>query len=320
MASCPGSSPLTRGKPTSARPASLSPRLIPAHAGKTDGGIQTAVARKAHPRSRGENAGAGAGIAAMSGSSPLTRGKRTLAGQYGGVVGLIPAHAGKTNLGCNRCARHGAHPRSRGENMPRKIDHKRISGSSPLTRGKPSRSQRNAGQIRLIPAHAGKTSPGQGRPRWCAAHPRSRGENEQGRTPFLSPLGSSPLTRGKLDDVQRGPVGPRLIPAHAGKTLPVSPRRSRTRAHPRSRGENMGLPIGYVSTPGSSPLTRGKHGPTHRLRFHPGLIPAHAGKTGQRLAWCLVWWAHPRSRGENRPTRRSRVHQGGSSPLTRGKR
>ena len=76
-------------------------------------------------------------LASCPGSSPLTRGKRTLAGQYGGVVGLIPAHAGKTNLGCNRCARHGAHPRSRGENMPRKIDHKRISGSSPLTRGKP---------------------------------------------------------------------------------------------------------------------------------------------------------------------------------------
>ena len=70
---------------------------------------------------------------------------------------------------------------------------------------------------------------------------------------------------------------------------------------------------------GSSPLTRGKHALSIRVRRALGLIPAHAGKTGQRLAWCLVWWAHPRSRGENRPTRRSRVHQGGSSPLTRGK-
>ena len=157
LASCPGSSPLTRGKPTSARPASLSPRLIPAHAGKTDGGIQTAVARKAHPRSRGENAGAGAGIAAMSGSSPLTR-------------------------------------------------------------GKPSRSQRNAGQIRLIPAHAGKTSPGQGRPRWCAAHPRSRGENRREVSETLARSGSSPLTRGKLHQAKAGLGGVRLIPAHAGKT------------------------------------------------------------------------------------------------------
>ena len=76
LASCPGSSPLTRGKPRALRGERAPVRLIPAHAGKTDGGIQTAVARKAHPRSRGENAGAGAGIAAMSGSSPLTRGKQ----------------------------------------------------------------------------------------------------------------------------------------------------------------------------------------------------------------------------------------------------
>ena len=173
-----------------------------------------------------------------SGSSPLTRGKRTLAGQYGGVVGLIPAHAGKTNLGCNRCARHGAHPRSRGENMPRKIDHKRISGSSPLTRGKPSRSQRNAGQIRLIPAHAGKTISSPDSSRGGRAHPRSRGENFTRPRPASVVCGSSPLTRGKLDDVQRGPVGPRLIPAHAGKTPTAGDPAAWHAAHPRSRGEN----------------------------------------------------------------------------------
>ena len=173
-----------------------------------------------------------------SGSSPLTRGKRTLAGQYGGVVGLIPAHAGKTNLGCNRCARHGAHPRSRGENARAPASPTSWRGSSPLTRGKRTGKNTLFKPPRLIPAHAGKTSPGQGRPRWCAAHPRSRGENEQGRTPFLSPLGSSPLTRGKLDDVQRGPVGPRLIPAHAGKTPTAGDPAAWHAAHPRSRGEN----------------------------------------------------------------------------------
>ena len=173
-----------------------------------------------------------------SGSSPLTRGKRTLAGQYGGVVGLIPAHAGKTNLGCNRCARHGAHPRSRGENRREVSETLARSGSSPLTRGKLGRFAvwRFAG--RLIPAHAGKTSECSVSVRRCPAHPRSRGENEQGRTPFLSPLGSSPLTRGKLDDVQRGPVGPRLIPAHAGKTPTAGDPAAWHAAHPRSRGEN----------------------------------------------------------------------------------
>ena len=195
-----------------------------------------------------------------------------------------------------------------------------MSGSSPLTRGKRSRHPILRGAAGLIPAHAGKTSPGQGRPRWCAAHPRSRGENEQGRTPFLSPLGSSPLTRGKhaLSIRVRRALG--LIPAHAGKTLPVSPRRSRTRAHPRSHGENMGLPIGYVSTPGSSPLTRGKRASGWHGASCGGLIPAHAGKTDQRGARGSTRAAHPRSRGENMVLRDRSRQSVGSSPLTRGKR
>ena len=153
-----------------------------------------------------------------SGSSPLTRGKRTLAGQYGGVVGLIPAHAGKTNLGCNRCARHGAHPRSRGENRREVSETLARSGSSPLTRGKLGRFAvwRFAG--RLIPAHAGKTSECSVSVRRCPAHPRSRGENDLVTRFFEGRPGSSPLTRGKLHQAKAGLGGVRLIPAHAGKT------------------------------------------------------------------------------------------------------
>ena len=132
--------------------------------------------------------------------------------------------------------------------------------------------------------------------------------------------GSSPLTRGKhaLSIRVRRALG--LIPAHAGKTLPVSPRRSRTRAHPRSRGENMGLPIGYVSTPGSSPLTRGKRASGWHGASCGGLIPAHAGKTDQRGARGSTRAAHPRSRGENMVLRDRSRQSVGSSPLTRGKR
>ena len=53
-----------------------------------------------------------------------------------GSIGLIPAHAGKTLPSHQADGRHGAHPRSRGENRwgtPRSM----VSwGSSPLTRGK----------------------------------------------------------------------------------------------------------------------------------------------------------------------------------------
>ena len=72
-----GSSPLTRGKPCAV------------------------WLRKfwtwAHPRSRGENIKAWALGALVAGSSPLTRGKpgQWLSMLY--LLGLIPAHAGKTS-------------------------------------------------------------------------------------------------------------------------------------------------------------------------------------------------------------------------------
>ena len=55
VASCSGSSPLTRGKRLACpiRPALV--RLIPAHAGKTADGERIEIHDGAHPRSRGEN-------------------------------------------------------------------------------------------------------------------------------------------------------------------------------------------------------------------------------------------------------------------------
>ena len=71
---------------------------------------------RAHPRSRGENAGElGAGIVG-AGSSPLTRGKQGLGPVANQPVGLIPAHAGKTSPRRGVLVGLWAHPRSRGEN------------------------------------------------------------------------------------------------------------------------------------------------------------------------------------------------------------
>ena len=73
--SLPGSSPLTRGKPTSTRRFSAGRGLIPAHAGKTRGRTQPKLSSRAHPRSRGENSSPTGGTMRQRGSSPLTRGK-----------------------------------------------------------------------------------------------------------------------------------------------------------------------------------------------------------------------------------------------------
>ena len=132
-----------------------------------------------------------------------------------------------------------------------------------------------------------------------AAHPRSRGENVTLFQCIVPSLGSSPLTRGKPALPHSVPQRPRLIPAHAGKTLRSCHRARRWPAHPRSRGENKRPASDSSSRVGSSPLTRGKLPFGCRREPFSRLIPAHAGKTVPTAWKALPRPAHPRSRGEN---------------------
>ena len=131
--------------------------------------------------------------------------------------------------------------------------------------------------------------------------------------------GSSPLTRGKRGPGRIPGPPPRLIPAHAGKTMPLTGGSSATGAHPRSRGENGARESLLPAPLGSSPLTRGKLSPRGRSCGRRRLIPAHAGKTRRHITGASSTSAHPRSRGENEPFGRVGLVFAGSSPLTRGK-
>ena len=91
-----GSSPLTRGKLPCKDDASTRAGLIPAHAGKTYYPQRIVIKHRAHPRSRGENNPLPCCTTTISGSSPLTRGKRHLPRCRWRSGWLIPAHAGKT--------------------------------------------------------------------------------------------------------------------------------------------------------------------------------------------------------------------------------
>ena len=213
------------------------------------------------------------------GSSPLTRGKPQPCGRVRFAAGLIPAHAGKTRNRRQLAESGWAHPRSRGENHARKVAKPGDKGSSPLTRGKLVVGCHAMLLCGLIPAHAGKTKGEVPTVDGWRAHPRSRGENGALFPTARAGLGSSPLTRGKHDEVAVRCACGGLIPAHAGKTKPVAEKALSLGAHPRSRGENGLVLRSRVSRRGSSPLTRGKP-PSCRCRGGMGgLIPAHAGKT-----------------------------------------
>ena len=151
-----------------------------------------------------------------------------------------------------------AHPRSRGENLMETDPTQAERGSSPLTRGKPDALTHTSCRERLIPAHAGKTSPPGSLRHDGSAHPRSRGENIHGCVDDDGAGGSSPLTRGKRQTVITQSAAGRLIPAHAGKTRSAVLSPAFAPAHPRSRGENRHASGNGRIQGGSSPLTRGK--------------------------------------------------------------
>ena len=314
-----GSSPLTRGKRGLVVACEVGARLIPAHAGKTLWWLRNSRMVWAHPRSRGENSASALAFSRPHGSSPLTRGKRSVTVPVNITARLIPAHAGKTYCQDCRALILPAHPRSRGENLVSAVQVGNAGGSSPLTRGKRAGHGRGPGPEGLIPAHAGKTTARRRTTASVPAHPRSRGENEMLVSMSLSFRGSSPLTRGKLGHGLVEIRGRRLIPAHAGKTSFLASSCVSLEAHPRSRGENDLEWRILLCTTGSSPLTRGKRRIAAGEEFTDRLIPAHAGKTG--MAGTRRWrtTAHPRSRGENIKAAVSVVVEWGSSPLTRGK-
>ena len=215
-----GSSPLTRGKPRLNGGQCRSRGLIPTHAGKTCQDGTEGRRAGAHPHSRGENSLKLNARRDLTGSSPLTRGKLPiLRGKFSGP-GLIPTHAGKTRGGVQPPLRPGAHPHSRGENASEASLISMWRGSSPLTRGKPPRPPNRSRQHRLIPTHAGKTLSSRQRSTKGGAHPHSRGENMASREASPGVRGSSPLTRGKPRGRSHRPPSRRLIPTHAGKTLP----------------------------------------------------------------------------------------------------
>ncbi len=216
-------------------------RIIPAHAGSTTLLACPRTGTGDHPRARGEHTVTVDGAQYPLGSSPRTRGSTSRpATTWPGVPD---------------------HPRSRGEHVSSVMPRRVVKGSSPRTRGAQQVALDAEQTTRIIPAHAGSTSPWvrsacgpTDHPRDAGStpsisrstgrsrdHPRARGEHPDPPRRDLGRAvqGSSPRTRGALPRTLRGAPRAGIIPAHAGSTL----RRARSVRgnwdHPRARGEHF---------------------------------------------------------------------------------
>ena len=253
-----------------------------------------------------------------NGSSPLSRGILKNHLFLGSIGRIIPALAGNTRSTGPRSNKSWDHPRSRGEYGEREAVSCIGLGSSPLSRGIPFLGSNNSINKRIIPALAGNTPAPPVVASTIADHPRSRGEYYQMATEEHQAKGSSPLSRGILDDLVGGEVHGRIIPALAGNTVTPRSDDGRTADHPRSRGEYRLLEPPARVQEGSSPLSRGILGHHPAPWRFPRIIPALAGNTSSHRRRRTARADHPRSRGEYG---RQVCEQGakfGSSPLSRG--
>ena len=171
------------------------------------------------------------------------------------------------------------HPRSRGVYISPHRCRAEVQGSSPLARGLHAVAVGVQGEVGIIPARAGFTTPSRAPTWWAGDHPRSRGVYTH-VNPFDPAIaGSSPLARGLPQSGLKLTGRSGIIPARAGFTDSFPLPRMGAQDHPRSRGVYFQWSTPRQRDPGSSPLARGLR---HVFGVHGHavwIIPARAGFT-----------------------------------------
>ena len=213
------------------------------------------------------------------GSSPRMRG--TLGELVSDCLrmGIIPAHAGNTEIDDLVKSLFGDHPRACGEHWPTISAWPSTRGSSPRMRGTLQRKHALADMAGIIPAHAGNTY---GEPHHDLAggdHPRACGEHESQAWRSCRLEGSSPRMRGTRPTFSHGRAAGGIIPAHAGNTATPPRLLPAPRDHPRACGEHYNGQTKNFRVTGSSPRMRGTLAPLSHMVQDQGIIPAHAGNT-----------------------------------------
>ena len=171
---------------------------------------------------------------------------------------------------------------------------------------------------RIIPAHAGNSTWHARRWRLTADHPRACGELSELNTDVIRSSGSSPRMRGTRHHGWQRRARHRIIPAHAGNSLPIPRNTGVTADHPRACGELAYSMAWRWHGIGSSPRMRGTLEPHVPVASLQRIIPAHAGNSVSppRSPWGRS--DHPRACGELGVVAPERSLGYGSSPRMRG--
>ena len=199
------------------------------------------------------------------------RGSRIVAPYFPHSEGIIPAHAGLTNLVGSTVSTSGDHPRACGAHsgVVRRSDSQK--GSSPRMRGSPSSWRNISPSPGIIPAHAGLTSSGCTAYRASRDHPRACGAHDTDTITNRPLQGSSPRMRGSLEEALRRVRKLGIIPAHAGLTLMRLRLYRSKRDHPRACGAHFCTVTRTLLFSGSSPRMRGSRNYTVKLFEDAGL-------------------------------------------------
>ena len=193
--------------------------------------------------------------------------------------GSIPARAGETRPSSVSLGLGRVYPRTGGGNRSSSLLRNRGSGLSPHGRGKRIAVRRRHQRGGSIPARAGETNCSAAATSARGVYPRTGGGNLQKRQICTGAAGLSPHGRGKpmAKRTRKGAAG--SIPARAGETPGLTPKRLSGWVYPRTGGGNRPQDVIRLCRQGLSPHGRGKLRLGSRRNGHPGSIPARAGET-----------------------------------------
>ena len=294
---------------------------------------------RAHPRVRGDVSENPWRRHLQKGSPPRARGRRAAARVTCGVRGLTPACAGTSRSRFTRCCRRlGSPPRARGRPFGAVVGLRR-NGLTPACAGTSAAAEHGLAVFGAHPRVRGDVvSPI--RAAYCSqgSPPRARGRPKRfrwscclrGLTPACA--GTSDLLRRGCGDEPGSPPRARgrrrarlarthvrgLTPACAGTSVRRAERHPRHGAHPRVRGDVVGVSVIAWFLSGSPPRARGRLHLVDASLGGLGLTPACAGTSSTSGHWRSARRAHPRVRGDVRRGVRVVVDESGLTPARAG--